>query len=71
MKPVELIGEALLNSSKQDDIVIDLFGGSGSTLIACEQLKRKCRMMELDPHYCDVIITRWETLTGKQAQRIE
>lgn len=71
MKPVELIVEALLNSSKQDDIVIDLFGGSGSTLIACEQLKRKCRMMELDPHYCDVIITRWENLTGKQSQRIE
>ena len=71
MKPIELIGEALLNSSKQDDIVIDLFGGSGSTLIACEQLKRKCRMMELDEHYCDVIIKRWENLTGKQAQRIE
>ena len=71
MKPVELIGEALLNSSKQDDLIIDLFGGSGSTLIACEQLKRKCYMCEIDPHYCDVIITRWETLTGKQAQRIE
>ena len=71
MKPIELIGEALLNSSKEGDRVIDLFGGSGSTLIACEQLNRKCRMMELDPHYCDVILTRWETLTGKQAQRIE
>ena len=71
MKPVELIGEALLNSSKQNDLIIDLFGGSGSTLIACEQLKRKCYMCEIDPHYCDVIITRWETLTGKQAQRIE
>ena len=67
MKPVELIGEALLNSSKQDDIVIDLFGGSGSTLIACEQLKRKCYMCEIDPHYCDVIIKRWENLTGREA----
>lgn len=71
MKPIELIAEALLNSSKENDLIIDLFGGSGSTLIACEQLKRKCRMMELDPHYCDVILTRWENLTGKQAQRIE
>ena len=71
MKPVELIGEALLNSSKENDLIIDLFGGSGSTLIACEQLKRKCRMMELDPHYCDVILNRWEALTWKQAQRIE
>ena len=71
MKPIELIAEALLNSSKENDLIIDLFGGSGSTLIACEQLKRKCRIMEIDRHYCDVIITRWETLTGKQAQRIE
>lgn len=71
MKPVELIANALKNSTKENDLVIDLFGGSGSTLIACEQLKRKCRMMELDEHYCDVILTRWENLTGKQAQRIE
>lgn len=67
MKPIELIAEAILNSSKENDLIIDLFGGSGSTLIACEQLKRKCFMMELDPHYCDVIITRWENLTGKKA----
>lgn len=67
MKPIELIAEALLNSSKENDLVIDLFGGSGSTLIACEQLYRKCRMMELDEHYCDVIIQRWENLTGKKA----
>lgn len=67
MKPIELIAEALLNSSKENDLIIDLFGGSGSTLIACEQLKRKCFMMELDPHYCDVIITRWENLTGQKA----
>lgn len=71
MKPVELVANALKNSTKENDLVIDLFGGSGSTLIACEQLNRKCRMLELDEHYCDVILTRWETLTGKQAQRIE
>ena len=47
--------------------VLDLFGGSGSTLIACEQLGRKCYMMELDPHYCDVIIQRWEDFTGEKA----
>lgn len=68
MKPVELVGNALKNSTKQEDLVLDLFGGSGSTLIACEQLGRKARLMEIDPHYCDVIITRWESLTGKQAQ---
>ena len=50
--------------------VLDLFGGSGSTLIACEQLNRKCFMMELDEHYCDVIITRWENLTGKKAIKL-
>ena len=48
--------------------ICDLFGGSGSTLIACENLKRKCRMMELDPHYCDVIIDRWQRLTGEKAE---
>lgn len=51
--------------------VLDLFGGTGTTLIACEQLKRKCYMCEIDAHYCDVILTRWENLTGKQSQRIE
>lgn len=68
MKPVELIGKAIKNSSKGDDIVLDLFGGSGSTLIACEQLNRKCYMMEIDPIYCDVIIKRWENLTGRRAE---
>ena len=68
MKPVELVERAINNSSKPGDIVIDLFGGSGTTLIASEQTKRRCRMMELDPKYCDVIITRWETLTGKKAE---
>lgn len=70
MKPIELIGNAILNSSEKDDVVIDFFGGSGSTLIACEQLKRKCFMMELDPHYCDVIIQRWEEHTGEKAELI-
>jgi len=70
MKPVELIANALLNSTKQEENVLDLFGGSGSTLIACEQLNRKCFMMELDEHYCDVILQRWENLTGKKAERI-
>ena len=55
------------NSSKQEELRLDLFGGSGSTLIACEQLNRTCYMMELDPKYCDVIIKRWESLTGQKA----
>ena len=63
MKPIELIVNALENSSKSGDIIMDLFGGSGSTLIACEQLGRKCYMMELDPHYCDVIRKRWWKFT--------
>lgn len=69
-KPVELIAHALTCSSKDGETVLDLFGGSGSTLIACEQLNRKARLMELDPKYCDVIIKRWETLTGKQAVKL-
>jgi DNA modification methylase len=55
MKPIELVQKSIVNSSKPGDIVIDSFGGSGSTLIACEQTNRKCRMVELDPQYCDVI----------------
>ena len=66
-KPVELIEKAINNSSKGQDVVIDVFGGSGSTLIACEKTNRYCRMMELDPKYCDVIIKRWEEFTGKEA----
>ena len=69
-KPVEIAARAIRNSSKEGDIVLDLFGGSGSTLIACEQLGRRCRMMELDPHYCQVIIDRWEALTGGKAEKI-
>ena len=70
MKPVELVANCLLDCTKEGDSVVDVFGGSGTTLIAAEQLKRRCYMMELDPHYCDVIIARWETLTGKVAQLI-
>lgn len=71
MKPIELVARALQNSSDKRDLVLDLFGGSGTTLIAAEQTGRKCCMMELDPHYCDVIISRWEKLTGETAVRIE
>ena len=70
MKPIDLISYALNKSSNQCDIVLDVFGGSGSTLIACELLNRKCRMMELSERYCDVIIARWEKLTGKEAVKI-
>jgi DNA modification methylase len=66
-KPVELVEKAISNSSKGQDIVIDVFGGSGSTLIACEKTSRDCRMMELDPKYCDVIILRWQEFTGHKA----
>jgi DNA modification methylase len=68
MKPIELVQKSIVNSSKPGDIVIDSFGGSGSTLIACEQTNRKCRMVELDPQYCDVILARWEKFTGKAAE---
>ena len=71
MKPVELVARAITNSSKKGDIVIDLFGGSGTTLIASEQTDRCCRMMELDPKYVDVIVNRWEQLTGKKAELIK
>ena len=67
MKPIELVARAIRNSSKKDNIVLDTFGGSGSTLIACEQLNRACYTMELDPVYVDVIIDRWEKFTGQEA----
>ncbi len=67
MKPVDLVVQAIKNSSKTEDIILDLFGGSGTTLIAAEQMNRMCYMMELDPKYCDVIIKRWESLTGEKA----
>ncbi len=67
MKPVELVERAVRNSSKSQDIVLDLFGGSGSTLIACEKAGRQARLTELDPKYVDVIVRRWEEYTGKEA----
>lgn len=70
MKPVPLIAYQIQNSSKRNDIVLDTFGGSGTTLISCEQLDREARLMELDPHYCDVIIARWEKFTGQKAIKI-
>ena len=69
-KPVKLIAYIISDFSKENETILDTFGGSGTTLIAAEQLNRKCYMMELDPHYCDVIIARWEKLTGNKAERI-
>lgn len=77
MKPLKLLARLIKNSSQStkagnntNNIVLDLFGGSGSTLIACEQLDRKCYMMEYDPHYADVIVKRWEDFTGRKAIKI-
>ncbi|MBQ8299509.1 MAG: DNA modification methylase [Clostridia bacterium] len=70
MKPIDLITYLIKNSSKEHNLILDLFGGSGSTLIAAEQTDRVCYTMELDPVYCDVIIKRWESLTGKKAIKI-
>jgi len=67
MKPVELVERAIHNSSKTKDIVLDAFGGSGSTMIACEKTGRRARLIELDPKYVDVIVKRWEEFTGKKA----
>ena len=71
MKPVDLIAYQIGNSSKSGQLLIDLFLGSGTTLIAAEQLERRCYGMEIDPAYCDVIIKRWENLTGETAERLE
>lgn len=70
-KPVALVEWFFKRYSKENEGVVDLFGGSGSTLIACEQLNRTCYMMELDPKYCDVIVRRWEALTGETAVLLE
>jgi DNA modification methylase len=70
-KPVGLVERAINNSSKGGDLIIDLFGGSGSTLIAAEKIGRQARLMELDPKYCDVIVKRWEDFTGKKAELSE
>lgn len=71
MKPIDLIQYQVENSSKRGWTVLDLFGGSGSTLIACEKTGRQARLMELDPHYVDVIVRRWQNFTGKQAIHAE
>ena len=70
-KPVDLVAYAITNSSRASEAVLDLFGGSGSTLIACEKTNRHARLMELDPKYCDVIVKRWQDFTGKQAVHLE
>lgn len=71
MKPVGLFGYLIENSTKAGDLVLDLFGGSGTSIVACEQLGRKCCMMELDPHYCDVILARWEKMTERTAELVK
>jgi DNA modification methylase len=68
MKPVELVERALMNSSKAGHIIVDLFGGSGSTLIACERTRRQARLMEVDPRYVDVICQRFIDFAGKPAR---
>jgi len=70
MKPVELVANAILDGTTEGMNVLDVFGGSGTTLIACEQTGRRCYMMEIAPRYCDVILKRWENLTGKKAVRV-
>lgn len=70
MKPVELFGYLVRNSSRKGQVILDLFGGSGTTIVVAEQMERSAMLMELDPHYCDVILARWEKLTGKQAIKL-
>ena len=71
MKPVALFEYQLLNNTKGGDIVLDSFGGSGTTLIAAEKNGRVARLMELDPKYCDVIVKRWQDFTGQKAVHAE
>ena len=70
MKPVALVENCLKDGTIKGDIVLDVFGGSGTTIIACERQDRCARLMEIDPHYCDVIIARWEKMTGEKAIKI-
>ncbi len=69
VKPVALVADAIKDCSKRRQIVLDPFGGSGTTLIAAEQTGRRARLLELDPLYCDTIVRRWQALTGKHARR--
>ena len=71
MKPVGMIKKLVRNSCKENELVLDLFGGSGSTLIACEEMNRRCNMMEYDEKYASAIVKRWEELTGKEACKLE
>lgn len=71
MKPVRLMARLIANSTKEGDVVFDGFGGSGSTLIACEQLNRVCKIIEYDPEYASVIVDRWEKMTGEKAVKLE
>lgn len=71
VKPVGLLADILLDASPRKGLVLDPFGGSGSTILAAERTGRQARIIEIDPHYCDVIIYRWEQQTGKKAVRIE
>ena len=70
MKPVKLLAYLIRNSTLPDAVVLDPFGGSGSTLIACEETGRSCCMVEIDPRYCDVIVSRWEQVTGRKAELV-
>ena len=71
MKPLPLIERAIENSSQPGDVVLDLFLGSGSTLIAAERTGRICYGLELDPHYCSMVIARWEAFTGGKAEKVK
>jgi site-specific DNA-methyltransferase (adenine-specific) len=70
MKPIKLFARLIRNSTEKGGTVLDLFGGSGSSIIACEQLGRTCYMMELEPRYVDTIIERWERFTGGKAVKV-
>ena len=70
-KPVDLVKHAIVHSSKKDQIVADFFGGSGTTIIACEETNRKCLMVEISPEFCDVIVQRWEEYTGEKARKLK
>lgn len=71
MKPIRLLARLIANSSMRNEVVLDMFGGSGGTLIACEQLGRQCRIIELDERYASVIVDRWEKYTGLTARKVE
>ena len=71
MKPVSLCQRAIANSSATDDVVVEPFLGSGTTLIAAERTGRRCYAMEIDPHYCALVIARWEAFTGEKAEKVK